>query len=593
MASIVFERVRWRNFLSTGTSFSEMVLNDVEMKLLVGSNGSGKSTLLDAITFGLFNKPFRKITKPNLINSLNRNNCVVEIEFSTMGNHYKVVRGIKPNMLEIHVNGKMLDQEASDKDPQKMLEDVILKMNYKTFCQVVVIGSASYTPFMQLKPAERRPFIEHILDISVFSNMASSIKEEYRGVKEERNSKDYVIRSKRSSIDQMKEMIRNIESSNDGDVESLQKVIDDNKRLIISFEEKREDFLISKEWYEFLGVGDPYEIIRDEVSRIKDLINVINSKISDHERASRDSSFFIDIDKEKLKLYESSSCETCGQDIDKEFAKNKKKVLEENIDKFVTAKGVSDGEIERLKKLKGEHEDKLRELDKDELDLGARDQAIKDLEKGIKRREDTIASMKKTEEKASKEMLNTLRKAVDEMKELKAEYGLLDEEFEILSTADKLLKDNGIKSRVVEQYIPVINNLINSFLSDMNFYIKFELDDEFNETILSRHRDKFSYDNFSEGEKFRIDIALLLTWRKIAKFKNSVSTNLLVLDELFDSSLDNEGIEDFTKLLRKADDINNTIAVSHVGEKVYDLFDVVYEAKKTKNFSTIKEKVET
>ena len=569
---ILFEKVRWKNFLSTGNVFTEVALNKSNNTLIIGQNGAGKSTILDALCFGLFGKPFRKINKPQLLNSINNKDALVEIEFKIGQKNYKVVRGIKPNTFEIYCNNVLLNQDAAAKDYQEVLENQILKLNYKSFTQVVILGSASFVPFMQLSAADRRTIIEDLLDIQIFSAMNSVVKEKLSEIKEETNKVKYAIALTKEKIQLQLQNIEDGKKLNDEEIAKKQTEIETSNQQITNISESIR--LITKHVNELVNkVGDKKEKLEKKSKNLFQIKGKIETNI---QRNEKDIEFYED----------NHDCPTCKQAITEEW---KNSQVSEKSEKIKSQKkGLSEVE-EELKKVTGDLQtisnivshinEHNNEITKHNATISAINVYIAKLNKEI-----TELSNKKNSSEGDnlklrdlKIELHTLNDSHEELVELK-HYN----EF-----AGSLLKDTGIKTKIIKQYLPIMNKLINKYLSAMDFFVNFNINENFEETIKSRHRDEFSYANFSEGEKMRIDLALLFTWRQIAKLKNSTNTNLLILDEVFDSSLDTVGTEEFLKLIHEMGSDTNVFVISHKGDQLFDKFRSVIKFEKKGNFSRI------
>lgn len=568
---IIFKKVKWKNFLSTGNLFTEVELNKGSTTLIVGENGAGKSTILDALSFSLFGKPFRKINKPQLLNTINNKNLLVEIEFDIGSTEYKIIRGVKPNVFEVYQNGKLLNQSAEMKDYQSILEKQILKVNHKSFSQVVVLGSATFQPFMQLTAGQRREIIEDLLDLQIFTTMNYLLKDKLVNINEkiaEHNSEKKILENK---IEILKEHLIELQFNNE-------KLIEEKKSLISDTQNKIS--LLAEQCIEVKLVNDALkESIADETNISKKLnkLNSLKHQIQANLGVvSKEVSFFHDYD----------NCPTCKQQIDQEF---KKQTVEE--------KSLKINEIEEGLKLLTEEYDKTNEKLEEIMEINSKI-SDKNLEiNGIKTKISSLVEYKETLE-TEIEKLNTKTVESDaskipevekNLKEVEKKYYDLVDERSTLQAAATLLKDGGIKSKIIKQYIPIMNKLINKYLSSMEFMCQFELDEQFNETIKSRYRDVFSYASFSEGEKMRINLAILFAWRSIAKMRNSVNTNILIMDEVFDSSLDANGTEEFMKILNNLTSDTNTFIISHKTDQIIDKFDRVIRFEKHKNFSRIKE----
>jgi DNA repair exonuclease SbcCD ATPase subunit len=571
---IVFKTLKWKNFLSTGNTFTEFNINGAKTNLIVGANGAGKSTILDALTFSLFGKPFRKINKPMLMNSINGADLVTEIEFESGKNQFKIVRGIKPGVFEIWQNGVLLDQSSSTTDYQKYLEQTILKMNYKSFTQIVVLGSSTFVPFMRLPVASRREIIEDILDIQIFSIMNLNLKEKIKTSGDELKEKDYEIDLLEEKISMQKNFIANLELQNKNDIEEKNNKIIHYTNLEQEVNVKLEELdeqrnTLSKEIENFATATG-------KLRKLGNLRGKIQQKFTTHKKEHQ---FFT----------ENTTCPTCTQHISEDLRDAKVSEIMESIKEL--KQGME--EMELAIKLEEERESKYTELSQQltsifneiqihQFQISSYQSQIQDLQKEISDLQNNNFSH--NEESAKLEGLQT------KLDESKNQLTTIKEEQECLRAAAMLLKDNGIKTRIIKRYLPVMNDLINKYLQNMDFYVNFTLDENFEETIKSRYRDSFSYESFSEGEKARIDIALLLTWRAVAKLKNSVDTNLLILDEIFDGSLDTNGSSELGWILKNFDDNTNVFVISH-RENMEDKFDKTWKCEKIKNFSVVRETV--
>jgi DNA repair exonuclease SbcCD ATPase subunit len=568
---ITFQKVRWKNFLSTGASFTEINFQKSPNTLIIGHNGAGKSTILDALCFGLFGKPFRKINKPQLLNSINQTDCVVEIEFSIGKKHYKVIRGIKPNVFEVYLDDKLLDQDAKAKDYQEFLEKFILKINYKSFTQVVILGSASFVPFMQLSPADRRLIIEDLLDIGIFSSMNGIVKEKMSSIKDISTKNKYEMDISSERINFQKQSIEEHKNRSDEEIAKKRKEITDSVDQIFTLER--------------------------DVELIQKHIDVLQSKVSDQMAIQKKSAKLIQlesklesrikkIDKEVTFYEEHSDCPTCKQGIAESFRTEQVSVLNTTKSEVSTALSDISTQIVVTNKRIEEIQHRLKH--------------ITDHNNEVVKHNSTISAINKFVTKLQKEVeeltnhKDNLEEENARLKELKEELGSLVKKQEDLATekqyyefAGNLLKDTGIKTKIIRQYLPIMNKLINKYLTAMDFFVNFNINESFEETIKSRHRDEFSYANFSEGEKMRIDLALLFTWRQIAKLKNSTNTNLLILDEVFDSSLDGVGTEEFLKLIHEMGTDTNVFVISHKGDQLFDKFRSIIKFKKVNNFSQV------
>ena len=567
---IIFEKIRWKNFLSTGNVFSEIDLTEGRTNLIVGSNGAGKSTILDALTFSLFARPFRKISKSMLINSINEKDCVAEIEFRIGKIEYKVVRGMKPSKFEIYCNGVLWDKESSVNEQQKNFENSVLKMNYKSFTQIVVLGSSTFVPFMKLSVPQRREIIEDILDIQVFSTMNLLLKDRVKENNVEIRDVDYQIDLLKDKIELQKQHMLTLEKRTEEDIKKKQKQIEEYQTTETH---GTEEVLILTQQIERLNKEmKEYSKSSEKLKKLNTFLIKLTHKLNTCEK---DRKFFEDHD----------VCPTCSQELEKEFVATMTDDLDDKI------KDISIGKEELLEAIEQEEKrlEKFTELSTEvnninttisqtNFQLMTIRKQITDIENEIKELEGTNPD-KKAE-------YNKLETFIKDKKNFSKQYADLKKDGDVLTTAGQLLKDNGIKTRIIKTYLPTMNKLINDFLQRMEFYVNFTLDENFEEIIKSRYRDIFSYDSFSEGEKARIDIALLLTWRSIAKLKNSVDTNLLILDEIFDGSLDQTGTSDLGYILRNFDENTKVYVISHK-QNLDDKFDRTITVEKSKNYSTL------
>lgn len=568
---IKFTKLRWKNFLSTGNHFNEINLNSSPNTLFVGKNGSGKSTLLDALCFALFGKTYRKINKPTIINSINGSQGLVEVEFEIGDKQYKIVRGLKPNKFEIYVNNELLNQEAASRDYQEFLENSVLKLNFKSFTQIVILGSASFTPFMQLTAADRRNIIEDLLDIGIFSTMNVLVKAKISNLKEVLTENHYNI----LMVDQKIELqLQNLDDHSEknkkeiGNKLSLIKETEDNINIM-----KTDIDLVQKHINSMIGTITDKDNLDTRHRKMNTFKSTIESNI-------------IKITKEIAFYNDNDHCPTCKQMIEESF---KKDVIEKHNHNINEQKnGLSDLELKiidaniRLQYIKEIQE----KIDKHESEIIKNTSTIKASEKFITRLKDEIAVLEndQTNLHVDNSKLKVMNEEKASLELLKEKYVTERHYYEFAST---LLKDTGIKTKIISQYLPVMNKLINKYLASMDSFINFNLDESFNEVIKSRHRDEFSYNNFSEGEKLRIDLAILFTWRQIAKLKNSVNTNLLILDEIFDSSLDVEGTENFLKIMYEIAEDTNVFVISHKNDQLFDKFNTIIKFEKINNFSRI------
>ena len=569
---IIFKKVRWKNFLSTGNVFSEVDLQASKTNLIIGSNGAGKSTILDALTFSLFGKPFRKINKPALVNSINEKDCLTEIEFSIGRKEYKVIRGIKPNKFEIYCNGQLWNQESTLVEQQKNFEANVLKMNYKSFTQIVVLGSSTFVPFMRLPLAQRREIIEDILDIQVFSTMNVLLKDKVRENNDEIKKLDYEIHLLEEKIDLQKKYMLELEKKTKEEITRKENKISE---LLQNENEYHNE--VARLTSEVQKHSEEMKEVSNSKAKLKKLNTFLFKIHSKLKNCQKEHDFFSD----------NHVCPTCTQELDEDFRQEKINQGASELNKMNTGVEELLAEIEKEE----ERENKFSELSDQVMQLNA----------SISQSNFQITSIKKTISDIEQEIKELEGSNPDKKAEFVKLEGLVKNKKELGSTqaenrkdrdtllvASQLLKDNGIKTRIIKTYLPAMNQLINQYLQRMDFYVNFTLNENFEEIIKSRYRDVFSYDSFSEGEKARIDIALLLTWRSIAKLKNSVDTNLLILDEIFDSSLDQQGGMDLSWIIRNFDDNSNVYVISH-RENLDGKFDRTITAVKEKNFSVIQE----
>ena len=567
---ILFKTIKWKNFLSTGNQYTEVDFTLNSTNLIVGTNGAGKSTILDALTFSLFGRPFRKINKPQLINTVNEKDCIVEVEFTIGTTEWKVVRGIKPNIFEIHRNCEVLDQASASVDQQKWLEQTVLKMNYKSFTQIVILGSSTFVPFMQLPAAHRREVIEDLLDIKIFSSMNTVIKEKIRQIREEVKT----LELKKESLFDKVEMQRNFieELENRGNAK-----INDNQKKIVNLDAEvdiymRENSSLEESIFKYIKEQEEVTGAADKLRKLGNLKGKISQKV-------------LTITTEHKFFTENTVCPTCTQEIDETFrlhritdAQNKAKELQSGYQELEeTIK--SEEERERQFNILSKEITKLtHEVSQNNTKISGCQRQIRDFESEIQTLTNQLKN-KNTEHEKLESFRETLQKTYDELAVKKDSINYYD-------FAYGLLKDGGVKSKIIKKYLPLINQQVNRYLQMMDFYINFTLDEEFNETVQSPIHEDFSYASFSEGEKMRIDLALLFTWREVAGFKNSVNTNLLILDEVFDSSLDGFGTEEFLKIIKYTIKDANIFVISHK-TGLDDKFDNVIKFEKVKGFSRI------
>lgn len=570
---INFKSLKWQNFLSTGNQFTTILLDKSKSTLIVGENGSGKSTILDALSFALYGKSFRNINKAQLINTITNKNCLVECEFSIGSKNYLIRRGQKPELFEVYLNGSLLNQNANVREYQEGLEKTILKMNQKSFGQIVVLGSTNFIPFMQLPPHIRREVIEDILDIQIFSIMNTLLKEKVSENKNDIIDSDHQINLLENKIAMVEKNIAALRTNNEELIKGKQDIVDTTVTKI--------------------------EVSNKIIKEVSDSIANLRATISDEERVENKSKKILDLEgkletkirslkKEIAFFQENDNCPTCKQGIEHDFKQDKIK------SRTVQLNEVDDG----LNKLEEDYNSlqlRISDISLVNVQITASNSNITENNNKISSWNETIRSLN-----SEIDNLRNNTKAIDENEseiegfitdlgnKIKIKKQLLNHK-QILDVSSVLLKDGGIKAKIIRQYIPIINKLVNKYLAAMDFFVQFELDDKFKEKIKSRFRDIFSYDSFSEGEKMRIDLSLLFTWRSIAKLRNSASTNLLIMDEVFDSSLDTNGTDEFLKILEGLTQDTNTFIISHKGSNLYDKFHSVIKFEKHKNFSRISE----
>lgn len=567
---ILFTKVRWKNFLSTGNTFTEVSLNNSKSTILVGKSGSGKSTLLDAISFALYNKPFRNINKNQLVNSINQKECLVEIEFTVGSKEYLVRRGIKPNVFEIYIDRVLVNQDSHTRDYQEVLEKSILKFNFKTFSQIVVLGASNFVPFMQLKPTDRRVIIESLLDIEIFSIMNLVLKQELTTAKATIQDADRQIQFEHSKKFLQEEHLKDIHKMKSDKVKENEDTISKNLLQLEQLNQTNAELTAD---IEKLGIE---QAKKAEIVKNIDKIRRVGDRISDGILKS----------KAEISFYENNhTCSTCKQEISEEIKCKEVAAIQQKVKEFEDAILNSQ---DKLKKLTRQLED-IRQLETKQAEI----------ENKILKNQNTIHAIQQfiarveAENEKLKAAKDDQQKYIDSIKSVEACIDSLESQKRSLlydksvsESAILLLKDDGVKAKIIKQYLPLINKHTNLYLNSMNFFVSFNIDEEFNECIKSRGRDIFSYENFSEGEKQRIDLALLLTWRTIAKLKNSINTNLLIMDEVLDSYLDNSATENVLQLLNS--DVfkgTNVFVISHK-ETISDKFDNVITFTKSKNFSS-------
>ena len=569
---IIFEAIRWKNFLSTGNNWTEINLIKSKSTLVIGQNGAGKSTMLDAISFALFGRAHRNISKPQLINSINNKNCEVEVKFTIGKSKFRVLRGIKPNTFEIWKNGDMINQSSHSREYQKILEQNIIKLNHKSFHQIVVLGSSSFIPFMQLPAHHRRDVIEDLLDINIFSKMNTILKEKNLEVKNKLKENAHQLDLIKNSLDSQRKYIRDITQINEDEIRDRNKKIDELHDEI--------QLLNTKNGEHSLFLEENSAIITSKIKEYNDKrTSILHNKSTMESQIKsivKDSKFYEDND----------NCPTCSQPIEPEFKKQKIHECKTQATSIKTQYDNMLNEAQEVLEIIEEWNIKSEELRNRQSEINGNNKTIESLQNQVNKTHGEIEKLTSREGDLGKanEELQDMMNNRDTLLEDKL---TLNEEISYNSVMGELLKDTGIKTKVIKQYVPVINKLVNQYLQVLDFFVHFNLDENFNETIRSRHRDAFSYDSFSEGEKKRIDLALLFTWRQIAKMKNSVATNLLLLDETFDSSLDHDGVENLMKILHTLDNSTNVFVISHKGEILDSKFKEKLEFVKEKNFSKL------
>ncbi len=561
--------MRWKNFLSTGNTFTEIQLDQNPSTLVVGENGAGKSTILDALCFVLFNKPFRQISKTQLLNSINQREAEVEVEFTTQNKKVKIIRGIKPNKFEIYVDEVMINQNANAKDYQKHLEQQILKFNYRSFTQVVILGSSTFVPFMQLNSKARREVVEDILDIKIFSLMNLVLKTKVREINTNITDSNYATELTKSKIEIQEKYIEDSKNNRDNILSEKTNLISNNEEEI--HENKKKEDELQQSTDTFLEAMSGEDKVTDKRDKLKDIQFSLKDK---HNRNTSLIKFF----------EENDDCPTCEQHIDEEFKCKSidEKLLE--VKELETGLNKLSDEMNKVNKKVKDFKDLATAIQKNQVEIGKYRSTITQLEKFNATLEAEIKGIKDKE--IAEEDVKKLDKLQEKLYSYESSAKKLKEELFYYDIARNLLQDTGIKTKIVKQYLPIMNKLINTYLSSMDFFVNFNIDENFNETIKSRFRDDFVYANFSEGEKMRIDLALLFTWRAIAKMKNSTNTNLLILDEIFDSSLDADGTDAFLKILNTFDS-ENVFVISHKQDMLFDKFRHTVKFEKTRNFSKV------
>ena len=553
---IYFKNIRWKNLLSTGNQFTEIQLNNTSTTLIVGENGSGKSTILDALCFGLFSKPFRRINRPQLINSINNGGLLVEIEFEVGSRSYMVRRGIKKNIFEIFVDGQRLNQDAKTQDQQEYLESTILKLNYKSFTQIVLLGANHYIPFMQLKSQDRKSIVEDLLDIQIFSVMNSLLKYKVSENREDNQNIEVNRKLACGHIETTEDVINDLKKTKKNQIQQNERDIDNNEVEIESLNTKVKELMDS--------------ISNDKTAQtLKELEGYQDGIERKMLAAEKDIEFY----------EQNDTCSTCNQELSEE---HKTKMITTHHGIMHASKGGLWELGNKIKDLKT----RLTEVTNIQTAISTNQNQIQAINSYITKLKDQIKEIEDREDDIE-DKIRRLRNLKGDLKNCIEKQEKLAEQKQLYETAMVLLKDTGIKTRIIKQYLPIMNKLINKYLASMDFFVSFNLDEKFEEKIKSRHRDEFTYDSFSEGEKMRIDLALLFTWRTIAKMKNSVNTNLLILDEVFDSSLDTNGTDEFLKILNHLTGKQNVFIISHKGDVLFDKFKDVIRFEKYKNFSRI------
>jgi DNA repair exonuclease SbcCD ATPase subunit len=567
---LVFHKIKWKNFLSTGNQFTEVNLESNNTNLIIGTNGAGKSTILDALTFVLFNKPFRKINKPQLVNTVNEKDCLVEIQFSVNSRDYLVRRGIKPNVFDIEVNGQPLHKEADDRANQRILEENILKVNYKSFTQIVILGSTAFVPFMQLTTANRREVIEDLLDIRIFSAMNNIVKDKIRAQKDEIKSLNVAKENFKDKIKMQQDFIEELENRGNANINANKEKIanlDSEVGIYMDESAKTEEkiFICTKEQEEVIGA-------EEKLVKLNNLKGKLSQKV-------------FTITKEHKFFTENTVCPTCTQTIEEEFrlnritdAQNKAKELQKGFQELEEAIELEKERERQFIVLSKEITKLNHEISQNNTRISLNQRQIRELESEIQTITKNLAN-RNTEHEKLEEFQTNLQNTIEDLSNKKQKIVYYD-------FAYSLLKDDGVKTKIIKKYLPFINQQVNRYLQMMDFYINFHLDEEFNETVKSPIHEDFSYSSFSEGEKMRIDLALLFTWREVARVKNSVNTNLLIMDEVFDSSLDGFGTDEFLKIIRYVIKDANIFVISHKAE-LHDKFENVIKFDKVKGFSRI------
>jgi len=568
---IFFKRLRYKNFLSTGNVFTELHLDKSPNTLVIGTNGAGKSTMLDALTYGLFGKTFRNINKPDLINSINDKDSVVEIEFRVGIKDYKIVRGQKPSIFEIYCEDKMVDQDGASRDYQSYLEKNILKFNYKAFTQIVVLGSSSFVPFMQLPTADRRTIIEDLLDIQIFTTMNVIVKNRLANIKATSAELKQSLEHTMAKIELQKKYVEEAKKSNQDQIKNKEKEYSENLEHITKL---TSDVVLIQHHVDALFNSTIKEVSIKET--LKKLTSFENKIESNKNKLVKDKDFYMKND----------NCPSCKQVKDAEFKSDAKDKANTKIEEYSTAIDKLMAEQDKLNTQLTAIADVHKKISKHQSEITRINASVTQIQKYVNKLVTEINELK-GKKVLSEDMTEISNKLVTDLEELHNRRKDVNDIKQYFDVASLLLKDNGVKSKIIKQYLPVINKLVNKYLLSMDFFINFEIDEEFRETIKSRHRDNFTYGNFSEGEKQKIDLALLFTWRSIAKIKNSMDTNLLILDEVFDSSLDANGTEMLMKIIGNLGADTNVFIISHKGDILVDKFRSLIKFEKIQNFSRI------
>ncbi len=566
---IEFKNVRWKNFLSTGNNYTEIQLDRNNTTLIIGENGAGKSTILDALCFGLFGKPFRNINKSQLLNSINNSGALVEVEFKIGSKNIKVVRGIKPNTFEIYINGKMYNQDANARDYQKYLEQQILKLNYRSFTQVVILGSSTFIPFMQLKARQRREVVEDILDIQIFSLMNMLLKQELKSISDDQRENDYNYDLTEEKVNLKQQYIENIKDNRDKLIQEKNDLLQGNEEEV--HKKNASITMLNGSNEELLSEIQDQSKVNKNQEKLKTIRTTLTEKKNSNSKMVK---FF----------QENDDCPTCEQPLNN--ADEMIKVKQAEVNKFTNALDELKEAINKTESRQKEISSIVDKIRENEVTVAKENSSIVQLEKFNSTLLSEIAQLESGD--VGKEDLKELKKLRSHLKVLNTQKSKLREDQTYAEAARNMLMDTGIKTKIIKQYLPIMNKLINTYLTSMEFYVNFTLDENFTETIKSRYRDEFTYASFSEGEKMRIDLALLFTWRAVAKMKNSTNTNLLILDEIFDSSLDGAGTDEFLKILNTLGN-ENVFVISHKQDMLVDKFKSTIKFDKVKNFSHIVE----